>query len=73
MTNRAFRQLDLMQLPANLLDDCDSISSHHATDRFGLGRYGEPITCNGHLRAIENMGKILCTGGAFCLSVPMGS
>ncbi|MGF1926313.1 MAG: DUF268 domain-containing protein, partial [Bacteroidia bacterium] len=70
--NIAFQQLDLMQLPSNLLNYCDSISSLHAIEHFGLGRYGDPINYNGHLRAIENIGKILCPGGTFYFSVPIG-
>lgn len=70
--NIAFRQMDLMELPPNLLNYCDSISSLHAIEHFGLGRYGDPINYNGHLKVIENIGKILSPEGYFYFSVPIG-
>ncbi|KAA6302320.1 MAG: hypothetical protein EZS26_001433 [Candidatus Ordinivivax streblomastigis] len=70
--NIAFRQADLMNLPEDLIDYCDSISSLHALEHFGLGHYGDPIDYLGHLKGIENITKILVTGGTFYFSVPMG-
>jgi len=67
-----FRQADLMQLPLDLVDYCSSISSLHAIEHFGLGRYGDPIDYNGHLKAINNISKILKSGGIFYFSVPIG-
>ena len=70
--NILFRQADLMKLPADLIDSCDSISSLHAIEHFGLGRYGDEIDYNGHVKAITNITKILKSGGKFYFSVPMG-
>jgi SAM-dependent methyltransferase len=70
--NISFRKADLMQLPNDLLNYCDSISSLHAIEHFGLGRYGDPIDYYGHLKAIQNITKILKTGGSFYFSVPIG-
>jgi len=70
--NINFRQADLMNLPEDLVDYCDSISSLHAIEHFGLGRYGDFIDYNGHLKGIENITKILKTGGVFYFSVPIG-
>ena len=67
-----FRQADLTQPPEDLLDYCDSISSLHAIEHFGLGRYGDPIDYFGHLKGIKNITKILKTGGTFYFSVPIG-
>ena len=39
--NIVFRQADLMYLPEDLKNYCDSISSLHALEHFGLGRYNE--------------------------------
>jgi hypothetical protein len=36
--NIFFKQADLMQLPPDMIDYCDSISSLHAIEHFGLGR-----------------------------------
>lgn len=70
--NVSFRKADLMKLPENLLNYCDSISSLHAIEHFGLGRYGDPIDYFGHLKAIENISNILKSGGVFYFSVPIG-
>lgn len=71
--NIHFRQADLMNLPADLIDYCDSISSLHALEHFGLGRYSDPIDYFGYLKAINNISKILQKGGLFYFSVPIGS
>jgi len=70
--NIVFRQADLMQLPEDLKDYCDSVSSLHAIEHFGLGRYGDPIDYYGHLKGIENITHILKSGGTFYFSVPIG-
>jgi hypothetical protein len=70
--NIVFRQADLMNLPEDLIDYCDSVSSLHALEHFGLGRYGDPIDYFGYLKGIENITKIVVKGGTFYFSVPMG-
>lgn len=70
--NILFRRADLMQLPSELLSSCDSISSLHAIEHFGLGRYGDPIDYDGHLKAIRNISLMLKNGGKFYFSVPIG-
>ena len=71
--NIVFRQVNLMQLPTDLVDYCDSISSLHAIEHFGLGRYGDPIDYFGYLKAINNISKILKSRGIFYFSVPIGT
>lgn len=68
-----FTQADLMDLTQNIIGQYDSISSLHAIEHFGLGRYGDPIDYFGYLKAIENIAKMLHSGGFFYFSVPMGS
>jgi SAM-dependent methyltransferase len=70
--NITFRKADLMKLPPDLVNYCDSISSLHAIEHFGLGRYGDPIDYFGYLKAIRNITKILKSGGTFYFSVPIG-
>ncbi len=70
--NIVFKQADLMNLPTNYEEYCDSISSLHAIEHFGLGRYGDPIDYNGHLKGINNIHKILKKNGIFYFSVPIG-
>jgi hypothetical protein len=70
--NIIFRKADLMQLPENMINYCDSISALHSIEHFGLGRYGDPIDYYGYLKAIENISKILQSNGKFYFAVPIG-
>ncbi len=70
--NVNFRQADLMALPPDLLHYTDSISALHAIEHFGLGRYGDPIDIDGHLKALANIYQILKPGGRFYFSSPIG-
>ncbi len=71
-SNIIFKQADLTKLPIELIAYCDSISSLHAIEHFGLGRYGDEVDYEGHIKAIRNIAAILQPGGAFYFSVPMG-
>ena len=70
--NITFKQADLMSLPEGMANYCDSISSLHAIEHFGLGRYGDPIDYNGSLKALANITKMVRSGGKFYFSVPIG-
>ena len=70
--NVQFRQADLMDLPPDLHHYTDSISALHAIEHFGLGRYGDPIDVDGHLKALANIHQMLKPGGRFYFSVPIG-
>lgn len=70
--NIIYKQADLMQLPDNMRDCCDSLSSLHAIEHFGLGRYGDPIDIDGHLKAINTIHLMLKPNGKFYFSVPIG-
>ncbi len=61
-----------MQLPDDMINACDSISSLHAIEHFGLGRYGDPVDYFGYLKAINNITKILRSNGKFYFSTPIG-
>lgn len=67
-----FKQLDLMSLEDDYLNYCDSISCLHVLEHFGLGRYGDKIDPDGHLKGFMNITKILKKNGTFYFSVPMG-
>ena len=67
-----FRQTDLMRTPEAYRDYCDSLSCLHALEHFGLGRYGDPIDLNGHVKGFRSLGEILKPGGLLYLSVPIG-
>lgn len=70
--NLIFKQQDMMQLSDDLIGYCDSISSLHAIEHFGLGRYGDPIDYHGYEKALNNITKILKAGGKFYFAVPIG-
>jgi len=71
--NIKFIQCDLMNRVAEFfVDYCDSISSLHAIEHFGLGRYGDTIDPEGYLLGLNNIHKILRKGGRFYFSVPIG-
>jgi hypothetical protein len=72
MPNTIFKQCDLMNVPENMTEYCDSLSCLHALEHFGLGRYGDPIDVNGHLRGFDSLHKIVQSGGILYLSVPIG-
>ena len=70
--NIIFKRADLTQLTPDLINYCDSISSLHAIEHFGLGRYGDRVDYNGHLKALDNIEQILQKGGKFYFSTPIG-
>lgn len=72
INNISFTQMDLMWLPEKFINSYDSISSLHAIEHFGLGRYGDKIDYFGYLKALQNIYTILEVGGKFYFSVPIG-
>jgi len=73
LPNIKFVQADMMNpIGDNLKGYSDSVSSLHALEHFGLGRYGDPIDVEGHLKGLNNIYDILTTGGTFYFSVPIG-
>ena len=72
--NIKFLCADLMdELPESLVGATDSLSCLHAIEHFGLGRYGDPLQYEGHLRGIENLRRMLNPGGKLYLSTPISS
>ena len=72
VSNIIFKQADLMKLPKEIENYCDSISSLSAIEHFGLGRYGDPVDYYGHEKAVRNITTILKPGGVFYFAVPIG-
>jgi Caenorhabditis protein of unknown function, DUF268 len=67
-----FVQSALMRLDQSLIGSCDSLSCLHALEHFGLGRYGDSIDPNGHLKGFYNLSQILRSGGTLYISFPIG-
>ncbi len=70
--NISFKQANMINMRKELYESCDSLSSLHALEHFGLGRYGDPVDSHGHLKGFENMYNILKANGVFYFSVPIG-
>jgi SAM-dependent methyltransferase len=70
--NVNFRQMDFTSKDFNLINYCDSVSSLHAIEHFGLGRYGDNIDYYGYLKGLDNIYKLLRPKGKFYFSVPIG-
>ncbi len=72
--NIVFKQMDFMgTVPVEYINYTDSISSLHAIEHFGLGRYGDNIDVSGYLKGLNNINKMLKSGGKFYFSVPIGN
>lgn len=63
---------DAMDLSNIDSSSVESLSSLHAIEHFGLGRYGDPLDANGHVKAIKEIQRVLSPGGYFYLSFPTG-
>lgn len=70
--NIRFVTADFMNIPESLKEYTDSLSSLNVIEHFGLGRYGDPIDADGHIKGLQNMYKVLKPDGKFYFSTPIG-
>ena len=71
--NITFIQLDLSN-PIEIQEaTTDSISSLHAIEHFGLGRYGDKLDPNGYKVGFNNILKMLKPGGNLYISFPISN
>ena len=70
--NMTFVQKDLTKLDSSMLECCDSLSSLHALEHFGLGRYGDEVDLDGYVKGFEALTSMLKPEGILYLSVPIG-
>ena len=70
--NINFIQADMMLRPDELIECCDSLSCLHAIEHFGLGRYGDTLKRDGHIKGLENLDLMLKKKGTFFFSTPIG-
>jgi hypothetical protein len=71
--NVVFHRCDLLKIPAQFHEYCDSLSCLHVLEHIGLGRYGDPIDIHGYAIALGNLATILKPGGTLFLSTPFGA
>lgn len=70
--NVTFHQLDITApLPPTWVECSDSVSSLHAIEHFGLGRYGDNLDYLGHVKGLHALGRMVQQGGALYFSVPI--
>ena len=72
ISNVTFLRTDLMSNDFKLSDYCDSVSCLHTVEHFGLGRYGDPLDVNGHLKGLKNITGLLKKNGRLYLSTIIG-
>jgi hypothetical protein len=68
----AFLQHDILKLPQELRGAADSVSCLHALEHFGLGRYGDTIDPDAHLKGFSALGDLLEVGGTLYMGLPIG-
>lgn len=67
-----FLRADATRLDAVRSSSVESLSSLHAIEHIGLGRYGDAIDPDGWAKAVSELARILAPGGRLYLSVPIG-
>lgn len=71
--NITFLQCDFMaDGSSERLGTSDLVTCLHVLEHFGLGRYGDPIAVDGHVRGLRNLERLVGDGGRLILSVPIG-
>ena len=71
--NISFVQTDFSaELDAGLKGKYDSVSSLHAIEHFGLGRYGDPIGPDAWKSGVNNLKMMVASRGRLYFSVPIG-
>ena len=71
--NIRFTQSDICKLNPELADIYDLVTSLHALEHIGLGRYGDPIDPNGFTKGLENCRRLAKSQGEVLISLPIAS
>jgi len=69
--NLEFRQGSVLQMPFEN-NSVNSLSSLHVIEHIGLGRYGDPIDPDGHIKAAKELTRVLAKDGHLLIGVPVG-
>lgn len=72
ISNLNFVQSDATNLQGIEDDSIDSLSSLHAVEHFGLGRYGDPIDPQACFNAMKSLQRVVKQNGTLYFSVPIG-
>jgi SAM-dependent methyltransferase len=68
----SFIQSDATNLKEFEDSSVESISSLHAGEHFGLGRYGDPIDPDAHIKFMKSLTRVLKPGGRLYYAIPSG-
>lgn len=72
LKNLEFIETDATNMKNIASGSIHSLSSLHAIEHFGLGRYGDPIDPNGYAKAISEISRVMHKGGNVYFAVPIG-
>jgi SAM-dependent methyltransferase len=72
IANLTFFQDDATELANLPTGSVDSLSTLHAAEHFGLGRYTDPIDPEGCFKLMSALARVLAPGGRLYFSVPVG-
>jgi hypothetical protein len=72
VTGLSFQQEDATSLAGLGSNSIISLSSLHAAEHFGLGRYSDPIDPWAHTTFMSSLQRVLSPGGVLYFSVPIG-
>lgn len=67
-----FQQDDATTLSSVADNSLESVSTLHAAEHFGLGRYNDPIDPLAHEKFIKSLTRVLKPGGRLYFAVPIG-
>jgi SAM-dependent methyltransferase len=70
--NLNFIQDDATEMKKFDDNSLDSVSSLHAAEHFGLGRYDDPIDPRGSMKFMRSLQRVLAPSGKLYFSVPVG-
>jgi hypothetical protein len=71
--NISFIKANLMREDNANREIADSISCLHALEHFGLGRYGDPLDPDGHIKGFRNIVNMLRKEGKLYISFPIAN
>jgi hypothetical protein len=66
-----FQQGDILDPPSVLRGSYALVSSLHALEHVGLGRYGDPLAADGFERALAQAASLVQPGGLLLISLPV--
>jgi hypothetical protein len=66
-----FKRFNIMNTADVPQDYAECVTSLHAIEHFGLGRYGDPLDIDGWKKGIDSLVRILKPGGTLMVAVPI--